>query len=255
MTLRFTDTDKWRDPWFRKLPPWGKLLWQFLCDNCDAAGVWQADKEMADMFLGQAIPWDEVPQRFHGRIRELPNDRWLVTKFVIFQQPKGLHPRDNYGKAVLRLLYKHGLTPEDVYLHMVEGVFINSSMKGLARGLEGASEGLPSPSGKGKGNGEGEGEREQEPPAKKPSNRQALAKTLRRLGLRATEAKNGIPGTLDEWGDMMQGRGGCQTPEEVLTGIAWIVDEAARSGIKVEYAKHAAGLADKWRMKLARESA
>jgi hypothetical protein len=36
---RFTETTKWADPWFRKLPLRLKSLWHWLCDTCDMAGV------------------------------------------------------------------------------------------------------------------------------------------------------------------------------------------------------------------------
>jgi len=38
MAYRFTNTDKWNDAWFVSLHPNEKLLFNFLCDNCDIAG-------------------------------------------------------------------------------------------------------------------------------------------------------------------------------------------------------------------------
>jgi len=84
------------------------------------------------------------------------------------------------------------------------------------------------------------------PTPAKHSNREALAKCLRRLGLRATEDSMGVPGTITEWADLMQGRGGCRTPEQVLQGIRWIVEQAKTAGVECQYAKHAPALADRW---------
>jgi len=68
--------------------------------------------------------------------------------------------------------------------------------------------------------------------------------TLRRLGLRATEAQGDNPGKITEWADLMQGRGGCKSASEALEGIAWIVKEGKRAGIAIAYAKDAG--ADRW---------
>jgi len=37
---RITSTDKWKDDWFLNLSPYGKLVFMFLCDNCDDAGFY-----------------------------------------------------------------------------------------------------------------------------------------------------------------------------------------------------------------------
>jgi len=56
---RFTETEKWRDPWFRKLSAGAKLAFLYIIDNCDNAGVWTADKELADFSIGMEIPLGE----------------------------------------------------------------------------------------------------------------------------------------------------------------------------------------------------
>ena len=38
MAYRFTDTGKWSDSWFIELSPTAKLLFMYICDNCDVAG-------------------------------------------------------------------------------------------------------------------------------------------------------------------------------------------------------------------------
>ena len=38
MAYRFTNTDKWSDSWFYGLNNLEKLLFMYLCDNCDIAG-------------------------------------------------------------------------------------------------------------------------------------------------------------------------------------------------------------------------
>jgi hypothetical protein len=38
MAYRFTNSDKWNDVWFLDLKPMSKMLFIYLCDNCDIAG-------------------------------------------------------------------------------------------------------------------------------------------------------------------------------------------------------------------------
>lgn len=41
MAYRFTDTGKWSDGWFIELDPTAKLLFMYICDNCDVAGFFE----------------------------------------------------------------------------------------------------------------------------------------------------------------------------------------------------------------------
>lgn len=52
---RMTETLKWRDQWFRGLTVPGKLLWQYMCDNCDCAGFWRVDVPLASFETGMKV--------------------------------------------------------------------------------------------------------------------------------------------------------------------------------------------------------
>jgi len=53
MVKRFTETTKWLDPWFRKLPAKVKIFWMYLIDSCDNAGFWIVDFELASFLIGE----------------------------------------------------------------------------------------------------------------------------------------------------------------------------------------------------------
>lgn len=103
---RFTETEKWRDPWFRKLSPKAKLAFIYICENCDNAGVWSGDTELADFTIGYPIPWKEVLESFGDRIMVLPGGEWLVLKFVEFQFG-ALSEACKPHLQVIRLIEKH----------------------------------------------------------------------------------------------------------------------------------------------------
>ncbi len=110
---RFTDAEKWRDPWFRGLPYGVKLAWLYLCDTCDAAGVWRVDPEGFAFETGldcMDLTLDALRKSLGDRVVALDADRWLLVKFVAFQYPRGLSPASKPQKAVLDLLSRHSLT-------------------------------------------------------------------------------------------------------------------------------------------------
>lgn len=81
---RFTETTKWGDPWFRKLKPEIKLLWQWLLDNCDNAGVIDPDMDLASFQIGYQYPINTLSE-LGDRVAKLPSGKYLVKKFVLFQ--------------------------------------------------------------------------------------------------------------------------------------------------------------------------
>ena len=81
---RFTNTAKWDDAWFRKLSPAAKLLWQWLCDKCDAAGVIEPDLELASFQIG--MPVDESTLGEIGnRLATIASGKLHLVKFIEFQ--------------------------------------------------------------------------------------------------------------------------------------------------------------------------
>lgn len=85
MAKRFTDSEKWRDPWFRQLSPAAKLLWQWILDNCDHAGVLEPDWGLAGFQIGQEVEEASILEELGERIFPLDNGKIWVWKFIQFQ--------------------------------------------------------------------------------------------------------------------------------------------------------------------------
>lgn len=109
MAKRMTDTDKWRDDWFVSLAPQHKLLWLYLVDNCDHAGIWRVSSAVAAALIGSPVALDEAKQAFGDRIQVLEGGYWWLTKFIKFQYNLPLNPSNKVHLSALKLLSQHGI--------------------------------------------------------------------------------------------------------------------------------------------------
>jgi hypothetical protein len=87
MSKRFTSTEKWSDPWFRKLSPKHKCFWDWLCAQCDIAGTIDPDYDLASFQIGDVVSENDI-ELFGDRVSKLKNGRLFLTKFIEFQYGK-----------------------------------------------------------------------------------------------------------------------------------------------------------------------
>jgi len=105
MTLRWTDTGKWDDKWFRTLKPIEKLLFNYICDNCDCAGFWEIDTEYAAWIIG--INPEVIEAALKGLEKcYFKNERFLVLKNFLFHQ--GNLPLNRKNKCHLGIMKRLG---------------------------------------------------------------------------------------------------------------------------------------------------
>lgn len=117
---RFTATEKWDDPWFRKLSPASKLLWVYLTDKCDAAGVIDLDIEDAAFRIGTSASALDVGE-LGDRLKELKCGKLHIVKFVEFQY-LNLSEQCPAHKPVFAALKKHGLSLNGHHRNDIAGV-------------------------------------------------------------------------------------------------------------------------------------
>lgn len=104
---RFTETEKWRDPWFRKLSPSAKLLWLYLCDICSRAGIAELDMECASFEIGLPIT-NETLGELKSRL-SAKDSKLLIRKFIEFQCGKEPTPSCPAHKPVIAEIERYGL--------------------------------------------------------------------------------------------------------------------------------------------------
>lgn len=136
MAKRFTDTNKYKKPFVRGLQGAYKLLWDYLYHECDHAGIWIVDFEIAQMYLGadMKILKEKALEFFNSdeiRVVEIDNGKqWFLPGFIEFQYGK-LNPKNRVHESVISILHKHNLLEEDLSL---------KQFKSLTSPLQGAKD-------------------------------------------------------------------------------------------------------------------
>ena len=114
MAKRFTDTEKWKKGFIRSLPSSYKLLWLYMLDDCDNAGVWQVEVEVASIRLGAKLNEKEALKLFGDTVISFDSGtKWFIKEFVKFQQGVNhiaeLNSNSNPHKSILRLVEQYKL--------------------------------------------------------------------------------------------------------------------------------------------------
>lgn len=116
MAKRFTDTEKWKKGFVRGLPGAYKLLWFYLCDECNHAGIWDVDFQIAQIKIGLDMPISEEKaiQLFQTKIIVFDSGaKWFIPSFIDFQY-KNLRGTDKATKSVVDLLKKYNLISDEL---------------------------------------------------------------------------------------------------------------------------------------------
>jgi hypothetical protein len=138
MAKRFTDSNKYKKTFIRGLQGAYKLLWDFLYHDCDHAGIWIVDFKIAQYYIGDDMPVNEIEaikQFNNGEIRVVVIDdgkKWFVPSFIEFQYGKLSRTNKAHNNVILPLL-KYNLIDENLNL-------IQFSLKGLISPLQGDKE-------------------------------------------------------------------------------------------------------------------
>ena len=110
MPKRFTDTEKWKKPFIRNLSAPYKLLWLYICDDCDHSGIWQVDIDVAKIRIGEDINEQDAIKFFDDKIIKIDNgNKWFIPSFIDFQYPSGLNPDNKAHGGIIKMLLKYKL--------------------------------------------------------------------------------------------------------------------------------------------------
>ena len=126
MAKRFTDTDKYKKPFLRGLQGAYKLLWDYLYHDCNHAGIWIVDFEVAQIYLGNDMPVNEKDALKYFNedekriVRISNNSKWFIPGFVKFQYGD-LNPNNKAHNSVIKILTGFDLYKNKVLLSPLQG--------------------------------------------------------------------------------------------------------------------------------------
>ncbi len=121
MAKRFTDTDKWKKKFIRGLEASYKLLWFYILDDCDHAGIWHVDMEVARIKVGENISESGALEFFAGKILVFDdNEKWFIPDFIEFQYGS-LSENNRAHLSVINVLTRYGLIDNKGYIRGLEG--------------------------------------------------------------------------------------------------------------------------------------
>ena len=109
MAKRFITTSMWEKPNWRKLPVRLKVVWFYLINKCDHAGILNdLDVGLLSYQIGDNYTIDEILEAFNDNIEQIGENKFYLTKFCKFQYGE-LNPNVKVHKSVIKLLDKHNI--------------------------------------------------------------------------------------------------------------------------------------------------
>jgi len=109
MGKRFTDTEKWKKHFIKSLSTVNKLFFLYILDECDHAGIWHVEEEIASIRIGENIDIEQAKKELGKHIVEFDNkEKWFIPYFIEFQYGE-LNPTVNVHRSVLSKLKKYKL--------------------------------------------------------------------------------------------------------------------------------------------------
>jgi hypothetical protein len=117
MAKRFSDSEKWQDVWFTELTNDQKIIWIYLLDHCDNAGIFKLNIKLINFNCSTNISVEDFISIFKDRITQINKESWLINKFCVFQYGPDFLTSSN--KAVISAIKK---LQEVNIIKLVDGV-------------------------------------------------------------------------------------------------------------------------------------
>lgn len=128
MAKRLTDNNKWNDNWYSELPMDMKLVWLYILDACDHAGVYKVSFKSIRFYTETQRSEDEIINYLRDRIY-ISADKWFIPKFIGFQYKNFFTSKTPAIISARELLITHNIIkPNDNALPTVNKQLSNGTV-------------------------------------------------------------------------------------------------------------------------------
>ena len=104
MAKRFMDNSIFEKQWFRELPVRLKIVWFYLINKCDHAGILNdLDVGLLSYQIGDNYTIDEILEAFNDNIEQIGESKFYLSKFCKFQYGE-LNPNVKVHQSVIKIL-------------------------------------------------------------------------------------------------------------------------------------------------------
>lgn len=110
MSKRFCDTELWQKEWFQDLSLLEKITVKYIFENCDCAGVWNANFKLASFIIGEKIDKTIIDTINSKKLQFefLDNGNIFIIDFIKFQYGT-LSENCKPHKPIIEKLKNYGL--------------------------------------------------------------------------------------------------------------------------------------------------
>ena len=114
MAKRFIDTEIFKDPFVRGLEAPLKTLWIYIFCDCDGAGLWPAELDVACMRLGIEVDEETIKKAFEKKIKMLDDGlTWFIPSFIRIQYNNCIKSNNKAFNQVIPKLLKYDLVDSE----------------------------------------------------------------------------------------------------------------------------------------------
>jgi len=108
MAKRLVSTEKWKKPWFKKLPTKFKVIWDYLYLDCDCAGVWTIDIDLLCFQTNEKVTIGAILETFKEQIYQIDSTKLLLVPFFNDQYA---HTKDGFSakRKAVEILSSYGI--------------------------------------------------------------------------------------------------------------------------------------------------